>query len=851
MPQIILTKEHFSLATLSFVPYEMARKYQVAAFASDNSTIKIAIVYPDQLKAGFEASIRDLGQKIGKRIVFYQTNSGSMQYLLKEYKRLKNPNKDVPAPSFKLGKYVAFGCLKKIPFEFANEYKLVCVDFAEPNQYWFAYAAKQEKVIARLIKVVEDENAIAARLIKISDKEFDQLLNHYRVLIREETEEKIEQVIQEEAQANPEQSTEAEHELVRAEKVIDVSEVSINAANVNILDPNLSIPIPPPPAVGQVAQTAIEKKQEADENPEIYNTETIVTPEAQGEILSTEDEQGGIGGFFQRLSKGLLGGNKEEAEKPETETPETPEPTPVNVPSPAMVVPEVPTGRLLSQSVEGSEPVKEPETEKSNDEKSVAKPANSSEPAKSQITGLPGLVTTTVPLEPVPNTIPAPAVTIKPNTPNRVQGSAINSEDAADIGTLLPKQVESIDELRDYIKKGQIPRIVAAIVSFAINQKASDIHIEAFDEEVRVRYRVDGQLMDILKMPSDLHAAMVSRIKILSKLRLDENRIPQDGRFDVNFNNAQVDLRVSVMPTVHGEKVVMRILDKSKGVQSLDKLGIMGLAYENLYKSIIKPFGICLATGPTGSGKSTSLYAILNQIATDNVNVITLEDPVEYEMKGINQSQVRPKIGFSFAEGLRSVLRQDPNIIMVGEIRDGETANMTTQAALTGHLVLSTLHTNDACGSIPRMTNMGIEPFLIASSLNMAMGQRLVRKICTECKSEVNLPEGVKQKFITELADIKKNYPKDAYRVKDDVHFYQGTGCKACQGSGYKGRMGIYEVLVMSDKIEELTIERATNLQIQEQAQKEGMLTMYQDGLLKVIDGVTTLDEVLRETAAK
>jgi len=434
-------------------------------------------------------------------------------------------------------------------------------------------------------------------------------------------------------------------------------------------------------------------------------------------------------------------------------------------------------------------------------------------------------------------------------TPAEVKGKP-EDEDTEEIGKLLTQEVTSADELRRYVKDGSIPRIVAAIISYAINQKASDIHLEGFEDEIRVRYRIDGQLLDIVKMPHDVHAAVVSRIKILSRLRLDETRVPQDGRFDVNFHNAQVDLRISTLPTVHGEKVVMRILEKGKGIASLDGLGLEGLGYQRLLKGIEKPFGICLSTGPTGSGKSTSLYAILKQIATPNVNVITLEDPVEYEMKGINQSQIRPKIGFTFAEGLRSILRQDPNIIMVGEIRDSETANMATQAALTGHLVLSTLHTNDAAGAIPRLENMGIEPFLITSSLNLAMGQRLVRRICQTCKAPINLPDSLKGKFGEEVEKIRAVNPQDAARIPSEHVFYQGMGCEECGGQGYSGRIGLYEVLTMSPAIEQLALDRASGSAIAEVAQKEGMITMYQDGLIKVLNGLTTLDEVLRETTS-
>ena len=421
--------------------------------------------------------------------------------------------------------------------------------------------------------------------------------------------------------------------------------------------------------------------------------------------------------------------------------------------------------------------------------------------------------------------------------------------DDENIGKLLTKQVESIEELTDIVRKGFVPRIVAAILSFGIFQKASDVHIEAFEDEVRVRFRVDGQLSDVIRITPEVHAAMVSRIKILAHMRLDENRIPQDGRFDVQLNGSQIDLRVSIMPTVHGEKVVMRILDKSKGIASLENVGLVGRGFERLIHAITRPYGICLMTGPTGSGKSTSLYAILKRVSQSNVNIVTLEDPVEYELKGINQSQIRPKIGFTFAEGLRSVLRQDPNIIMVGEIRDGETATMATQAALTGHLVLSTLHTNDAAGAIPRLNNMGIEPFLIASSLDIIVGQRLVRRLCKNCKEEIDLPPSVREGIVADLEKIKECNPVDAKRVIEPYVFFQGTGCPKCHGTGYLGRVGIYEVMEVTEAIQDLTLKRAAAADIQKQAQNEGMITMYQDGLLKAIAGLTSLNEILRESS--
>ncbi|MCL5795160.1 MAG: type II/IV secretion system protein, partial [Patescibacteria group bacterium] len=291
------------------------------------------------------------------------------------------------------------------------------------------------------------------------------------------------------------------------------------------------------------------------------------------------------------------------------------------------------------------------------------------------------------------------------------------------LDTIFPNGIKNTDDLVKIVKTGFVPKIVAAILYLAIKSEASDIHLEASAKDFRLRYRIDGVLQDILTMPITLHPPIISRIKILARLKIDEQRVPQDGRFDVIVNKREVDLRISTLPTVHGEKVVMRILDKSSAILSLDKLGFTGTNLKRVEDNIHKPYGIILATGPTGSGKSTTLYAVLGEISVPGVNVVTLEDPVEYEIPGINQCQIRPKIGFGFADGLRSILRQDPNIIMVGEIRDSETANLATHAALTGHLVLSTLHTNDAAGALPRLINMGVEPFLITSSINAIIAQ--------------------------------------------------------------------------------------------------------------------------------
>lgn len=414
-----------------------------------------------------------------------------------------------------------------------------------------------------------------------------------------------------------------------------------------------------------------------------------------------------------------------------------------------------------------------------------------------------------------------------------------------DLGAVVGQPVKTIADLETIVRTGFIPKIVGAIVLLAAEMSASDIHMQADDENLLVRYRVDGLLSDIVTMPLTLQAPVVSRIKILAKLKIDEQRVPQDGRFDVMVNDKQIDLRVSTFPTVKGEKVVIRLLDKSRGMLKLEQLGFVGSRLERLRKEIAKPYGVILSTGPTGSGKSTSLYAIITEIKRPEINIVTLEDPVEYEIGGISQAQIRPKIGFGFAEGLRSILRQDPNVIMVGEVRDLETASMMTHAALTGHLVLSTLHTNDASGAMPRLVDMGVEPFLITSAMNAIIAQRLVRRLCDKCRVSWQPDETIIKQVETTLKEGNNQELLD--RLAKGTAFWKAVGCDACH-NGYKGRIGIFEVLVMSETIEELIVKKASASEVAKTAVEEGMVTMEQDGLLKVLGGLTTLDEVLRVT---
>ncbi len=423
---------------------------------------------------------------------------------------------------------------------------------------------------------------------------------------------------------------------------------------------------------------------------------------------------------------------------------------------------------------------------------------------------------------------------------------AIKSLGDDDVVDDSPGNVEEKGAFQD----APIAKLVQVVIGHAIDGRASDIHIEPIDGNYRVRFRVDGILYASLVLPISVGKAVVSRIKILANLKIDEKRKPQDGRFRVSERGTTIDLRVSTLPVVEGEKVVMRVLDKSAGLADLQKLGLSGRNYEVLTRKILEPYGIVLMTGPTGSGKSTTLYGFLNILNKEERNIVTLEDPVEYFLDGINQSQVKPEIGYTFASGLRSILRQDPNVIMVGEIRDNETAELAIHAALTGHLVFSTLHTNDAIGSIPRLIDMGIEPFLLASSLQAVAAQRLVRRICEHCKEEAKIPENVLAKVREFLSDIPKE-EIDRYHVEigGALRFLAGRGCSECNNSGYKGRIALHEVLEITDTLRVVITERRGNeAEIKELAKKQGMTMMKQDGILKALRGDTTIAEVERVT---
>jgi len=436
--------------------------------------------------------------------------------------------------------------------------------------------------------------------------------------------------------------------------------------------------------------------------------------------------------------------------------------------------------------------------------------------------------------------------------PQAAIGSKIKEFVAARYSTSLAQEVtEALKEVNDegdkvmfetvrtgVIREEKIAEIVSRILEFAMKARASDVHVEPQEKSTRVRYRIDGILQEKLTIPKNLHDALVSRVKILSRMKIDEKRIPQDGRFNFKAEGEEVDLRISTLPTSWGEKIVMRLLKKTGGVPTLNDLGLRGRALRNLDEAILRPHGIILICGPTGSGKTTTLYSIISKISTPKVNIVTVEDPIEYKIPGVNQVQINPVAGLTFASGLRSFLRQDPNIILVGEIRDRETADLAVQASLTGHLVFSTLHTNDASEALPRLLDMGAEPYLLASSMTAIVAQRVLRKIHDDCKVSYQADPKV-------IEDIKRNLGP-LWPAGRDNTLYKGEGDAECASSGYFGRVGIFEVLPVSEKISRLILERSASGGIEKVAREEGMIALKQDGYLKVLDGTSTIEEVLR-----
>ena len=402
------------------------------------------------------------------------------------------------------------------------------------------------------------------------------------------------------------------------------------------------------------------------------------------------------------------------------------------------------------------------------------------------------------------------------------------------------------DAVGKIVAEAPITKIVAVMLKHAVEGKASDVHIEAVEDKVKIRFRVDGILYTSLILPKEIQSSVISRIKILSNLKIDETRVPQDGRFHTMVDGSKIDFRVSTLPTANGEKAVLRVLDPNVGLKSFSGLGLYGYNLKTLENAIKKPFGMILITGPTGSGKTTTLYSILNKLNQEAVNIVSLEDPIEYYIEGVNQSQIRPEIDYSFASGLRHILRQDPDIIMVGEIRDEETAGLAIHASLTGHILLSTLHTNDASGVIPRLIDLNINAFLLPNALNLAIAQRLVRRLCDKCKEEIEAPSEISEIIEKELEKLSPERRKD-FIWKKPFKIYKGKGCKFCGNKGAKGRIAIYEILIMTPQLEKIIISKElSDASLGEELQRQGMITMKQDGIYKILQGVVSFEEVIR-----
>ncbi len=426
--------------------------------------------------------------------------------------------------------------------------------------------------------------------------------------------------------------------------------------------------------------------------------------------------------------------------------------------------------------------------------------------------------------------------------------SAVSSLESEDDATGKKKKSKGVE--KENIQDAPVAKLVQVIIRHALDDGASDIHIEPIDNTYRVRFRVDGILKASLTFPIEVGRAVVSRIKILATLKIDERRKPQDGRFRIMLKGNAIDFRVSTLPVVEGEKVVMRVLEKDRQSFDLEKLGLMGSQKETFLTHVHDPFGMILMTGPTGSGKSTTLYAFLSLLNGEDSNIITLEDPVEYFIPGINQSQVKSDIGYNFASGLRSILRQDPDVIMVGEIRDGETAELAIHAALTGHLVFSTVHTNNAIGALPRLHDMGIEPFLIGSSVRIIAAQRLLRRICEHCKEEQKIPSNIVENVKKMMENITpEEIAKYGIDLSNGLKFYHGKGCEECGDLGLKGRVAIYEVIYVDEDIQEvITAQDGDVMALEQVVRGKNILELKQDGILKVLLGLTTMSELERIT---
>ena len=838
LPFIKLESYDISPEAFYLIPRDLIAKYKILIFdKNQNNEVKVALADLANLKSHPPAILEELKNKKNLNAELYVTTPEDIQAILTRFAHLgdtvevkdlegvkdfsKMPNvKTVDLTNIR----IPYETISKFPVEISTKYKMVVFDNPAPAIIRVAVSNPLDPKVQEILDFVREKNEIAIEEFVASPSDIDQSIKMYY--------QKNAKINRPEAEKPWQERLEPE---VPTEEIIFEPEEKATIFDINKTTEPVTKPVEPPiiptpaPVASNPVQNAVPQPapvQPPEPAPTPVEPVKVAPPieapkQAEPAVVNQTAYVPPTVSLTPPIANMLAGGGAPAAAQP--------------VPRPIPVAPAAPHVT-----------VKAPEDAKHStytapdylDPVTTVHAPKAAEP-KQRFRLRP------VPVAQVAPAQAQPAMTLPGQAPGPGQSeeSKVNAVIIAenDLDTFLGREIKFINDLKQIAQTGNVPYILAAAVSLAAYMKASDIHIEPEEKDLRIRFRVDGVLRDMIRMPLILEPALMSRIKILSRLKIDETRIPQDGRFDVKAHGHEIDLRVSTLPTVRGEKAALRLLDKSQNIYTLEELGITGRGLKVIEENITKPYGVILSTGPTGSGKSTTLYSILKKIASPAVNVITLEDPVEYEIPGINQCQVKPKIGFSFAEGLRSVLRQDPNIIMVGEIRDAETAGMTTHAALTGHLVLSTLHTNDAAGALPRMINMGIEPFLITSSMNLIIGQRLVRKICPKCRHEVKIPDTLMQEITEEL---KK------FNLQTPYKFYEGAGCDACN-NGFTGRIGIYEVLEMTEKIEELAIKKRPGSEINQAAVEDGMVTMKQDGLFKALKGVTTVAEVYRVTNVK
>jgi len=850
IPYVGLKSIEIPAEAKKIITKQIAYRYGIIPFDIDGRLIRIAISRPADLLQGYMKSLVKLFEDKNLALELFITGDSDFRETVSQYMNKKNDKvlmKKGRLPVIYIRNLkIPSNLLTKIPKEFVERYRIMIFGESVYGGYMVACQDPDSQVTKKVLSFIEKENKIKLEIFAASKDDFDHILNHYEdylagVNVKSETKKKDlpddKPVIQEEKEPQTKKSSsfslgnffgsgtkndssELIIDSVTAPEVMKVGEVTLNTDKVVVNQSNIS---GEKTGSGEGVKNETINKQdstnegtnnktmsvsgqntEQTETNQEANNKTVPNEESQSKTLTSTDQNKG--------QAGTVEGTK-------------------NTPA-------------------GDEGVKSEKTaasgQKEETDESKGKSGSSSDSSRLEQGKDKGDVDHTE-----ENEIIKSANQENPSDENKgktkVSFGSGSLEDT-DLGSLLETDVTSSEMMQAIIKEGYVPKIVAGIINYCLNQKVSDVHIEPQAKSLRIRSRIDGVLTEIAKLELSLHPPIVSRIKILSKLKIDETRIPQDGKFEVSFKDRGVDVRVSSMPTVHGEKIVLRILDKSQKILSLEDLGMRGSAIDKTIASIQKPWGIVLSTGPTGSGKSTTLNAVIARLNKPGINIITLEDPVEYQTAGVNQCQIRPDIGFTFASGLRSILRQDPNIIMVGEIRDGETAGMTTQAALTGHLVLATLHTNDTAGALPRLINMGVEPFLITSSLDLVIAQRLIRLICPKCKEELKVPPSLLTEIQKELALIPASNKRDRERIPAELKFYYGRGCDECK-QGYKGRIGLFEVMEMSPEIENLAIGRKSANEIKEQSIKSGMITMKQDGILKALEGSTTLDEVFQATS--